>query len=269
MIRTAYRKKSNMEYLLVDPKTTFEDVKKFFEFECPVQQVGTDITVMNRKVVVGDYLVRGPDSYVNLLKKDQFTHLFLKKPEPSFELNEEQINKNWEEVKAELLAIDRDGIDELVDYLQKSDYWVAPASTRYHQDYLGGLVQHNRQVKQHAQLLNTVLGYDIPEDSITLICHLHDLCKVNYYSSSKRNVKENGTWKEVDYFTVDDKFPIGHAQKSVIVAQQFIKLTSLEIACITGHMGGFVSDNYFHVNKLYDKFPEAQLFHFADMLGCH
>ena len=84
-----------------------------------------------------------------------------------------------------------------------------------------------------------------------------------------RNVKENGQWVQKEVYTVNDLFPIGHAEKSIIIAQQFIQLSDVEIAMMRGHMGGFVSDQYFNPSQLYDKYPEALILQIADMTATY
>ena len=80
-----------------------------------------------------------------------------------------------------------------------------------------------------------------------------------------RNVKKNGTWIQEPYYTVDDMYPIGHGEKSIIIAQEFIKLNDVEVAMIRNHMGGFVDNSYFSSSALFNKYPESLLLHMADM----
>ena len=176
----------------------------------------------------------------------------------------------WNEFVTLLESTKRPGIKELIKWLDNSDFKVAPASTRYHGNYEGGLIEHSLNVYyeliRQKDLINLL---NIPQDTLIIASLLHDLCKVNYYKEDIRNVKKNGTWVPEPYYTVDDLFPIGHAEKSVIVAQEFIKLTDVEIAMIRGHMGGFVSDPYFNPSVLYNKYPEAILLQIADMTATY
>lgn len=184
--------------------------------------------------------------------------------------NNEIIEKMWAEYSSLLLSVKRPGMESLVQWLANSDFKVAPASTRFHGAYEGGLLEHSLNVyyelirqKDLIKLLN------IPQDTLIIAALLHDLCKVNYYKMDMRNVKKNGTWVQEPYYTVDDLFPIGHAEKSIIVIQEFIKLTDIEVAMIRGHMGGFVSDTYFNPSILYNKYPEAILLQIADMTATY
>ena len=182
------------------------------------------------------------------------------------EINKRSIDDMWKSYSDLLLSINRQGIKELVNWLDNSDFKVAPASTRYHNSFEGGLLEHSLNVYsellRHQDLIKLL---NIPRDSLIITALLHDICKVNFYKMDMRNVKKNGTWVQEPYYTVDDLFPIGHAEKSVIVAQQFIRLTDVEIAMIRNHMGAYVDNNYFRSSDLFDKYPESLLLHMADM----
>lgn len=176
------------------------------------------------------------------------------------------IEDMWKEYSELLLSTRRQGIKQLVEWLNNSDFKVAPASTRYHSAYEGGLLEHSLNV--YYELIrqqDLIRLLNIPQDTLIITALLHDICKVNYYKMDMRNVKKNGTWVQEPFYTVDDFFPIGHAEKSIIVAQEFIKLNDIEVAMIRGHMGGFVSDQYYNPSALYNKYPEAILLQMADM----
>ena len=166
-----------------------------------------------------------------------------------------------------LRSSEREGIEDLIKFLEKSDFYTAPASTRYHGSYKGGLLEHSLNVyyeiireKDLIKLLN------IPQDTLIITALLHDICKVNFYKMDTKNVKKNGAWVQEPYYTVDDMFPIGHAEKSIIVALQFIKLTDVEIAMIRNHMGPHADvQGIFSNSNLFDKYPESLLLHIADL----
>ena len=182
------------------------------------------------------------------------------------ELTTSSIESMWKLYSELLLSTKRPGIKELVEWLNNSDFKVAPASSRYHGSYEGGLLEHSINV--YNELLrekDLIKLFNIGWDSLIIAALLHDICKVNYYKRDFKNVKKNGAWVQEPYYSVDDFLPIGHAEKSVIIIQQFIKLNEVEIAMIRGHMGGFVSDPYFNPSQLYNKYPEALLLHIADM----
>lgn len=180
-----------------------------------------------------------------------------------------KIQEMWEEYKGLLLSTKRPGIEELVDWLDKSDFKVAPASTRYHSNYEGGLLEHSLAVyKEAIRFTDLIKLFNVPQESLIITALLHDICKVNYYKQEMRNVKENGAWIQKPYYTVDDYLPIGHAEKSVIIVQQFIKINEVEIAMIRNHMGAF-KDDLTNVSLLFNKYPEALIIHMADMIATY
>lgn len=177
------------------------------------------------------------------------------------------MNDRWEKVKQLLLSTKRQGIIELVNWLDGSDFKVAPASTQYHSNHEGGLLEHSLNVYNEAlRQDNLIKLFSIPKDSIIITALLHDICKVNYYKVEMRNVKVNGQWVQEPFYKVDDFFPIGHAEKSIIIAQQFIKLNEVEIAMIRNHMG-FSQDRPENVSHLFNKYPESVIIHNADMIA--
>lgn len=138
----------------------------------------------------------------------------------------------------------RPGINNLITYLcQETDYFTAPASTKYHSNYEGGLAEHSLKVMELWDKKNELYKLNIPDESIVICALLHDLCKCNFYVKGKKNVKEGkkpdgrDNWVEKEVWDIDDKLPYGHGAKSVILLQQFIKLTEFEILAILHHMG--------------------------------
>ena len=177
---------------------------------------------------------------------------------------------DWDIYKNLLLSTKRKGIKNLIQWLDNSDFKVAPASTRYHSNHEGGLLEHSLNVYNECiRQKDLIKLFNIPQDTLIITSLLHDICKVNYYKMDVRNVKKNGAWVQEPYYTVDDMFPMGHAEKSIIIAQQFIQLSEVEIAMIRAHMGGFVSDNYFSPSAVYNKYPEAIVLHNADLIATY
>lgn len=176
------------------------------------------------------------------------------------------IQEEWETFKTLLLSTKRKGIENLIQWLDNSDFKVAPASTRYHSNYEGGLLHHSLNVYYECLRMSDLLQlFNIPKDTVVIAALLHDICKVNYYKMDTKNVKKNGAWVQEPYYTVEDMFPMGHAEKSIIIAQQYIQLTEVEIAMIRNHMGGFVDTSYFSSSDLFNKYPESLVLHMADM----
>jgi hypothetical protein len=173
-----------------------------------------------------------------------------------------------------LETINRPGIKDLENYLsEKTDFFTAPASAKNHNNYAGGLVEHSLNVMDAARILGESFGYRSAE-SVKLCALLHDVCKINFYKSDLRNNKVNGVWIKEPYFSIDDKFPVGHGEKSVIILQRFIRMTEEEIITIRWHMAGFDDSAHGYSGGLalrnaYDKYPLACLIHLADMAAVY
>ncbi len=178
-----------------------------------------------------------------------------------------------EEFRQTFDLIKRDGAKELLDFLETSDFFVCPASTRYHSNHKGGLVEHSVKVyKRFLKLIQDEYGVDytnkISDESIAIMGLLHDLCKVNVYKEDSRNVKVNGVWNSVPYYTVHDQLPYGHGEKSVYIISGFMKLTREEAMGINWHMGfadARVMGGSYSLSPAYYSYPTAMLLHLADM----
>lgn len=180
-------------------------------------------------------------------------------------------NMDIEAQKQEFLAlcrenIHRDGLEDLLEWLQRADFFIAPASTRYHGAYEGGLCEHSLDVYRMA--LKGIKGYDLELDleSVTISTLFHDLCKVNFYKKDIRNQKVNGVWTEVPCYTIEEKFVFGgHGGKSVFLVQQFMKLKTTEATAINCHMGATPGgDAVRDSGNAFSSNPLAWITHVAD-----
>ena len=189
-------------------------------------------------------------------------------------------------------SVHRDGIDKLLHYIQKgTDFYKAPASTRFHLACEGGLLQHSLNVydclvaKRESPIWNEILK-DIPDESLIIAALLHDLCKTNFYIEGTKNQKtydpekvavaENWQrkhdtqgdfiWETVKSYQIDDQLPLGHGEKSVMLIQCYIKLSMQEVMAIRWHMG-FSEDkaNYSAMGAAMEKFPIILAIHEADL----
>lgn len=161
--------------------------------------------------------------------------------------------------------IKRDGIDHLLEWLEVSDFYTCPASTRFHGAYQSGLLEHSLNVYDELKrLLAAYPEIQIPEESIVISSLFHDLCKVNMYATEKRNRKnEFGQWESYDAYTIKEKFCFGgHGSKSVFIIQQFMKLTPEEATAINCHMSAFDDNKY--VGNAFEQSPFAWLVSVAD-----
>jgi len=187
------------------------------------------------------------------------------------------MNLRIKDYKAEFIRlyeenIKREGASKLLEWLKKSDFFTAPASTRFHSAYSGGLCEHS--VKAYYRFVqNLELEYEdeweskVSSESAAIIGLLHDLCKVNYYKVSQRNVKENDKWVAKDYYTIEDKLPYGHGEKSVYMISGFMPLKREEAMAINWHMGGFddrVKGGCYSLSEAFYEYPAAFIFHIAD-----
>ena len=169
--------------------------------------------------------------------------------------------------------ITRPGSAELLDYLlsEQSDFFTAPASTRYHGAYEGGLCEHS--VNVYESLVDYVsrprfreqYGLTYSAESLAIVALLHDLCKVNVYKVSTRNVKKDGAWTTVPFYEFDDKLPYGHGEKSVYIISGFMRLSREEAFAIRYHMGFSKEEEARNVSSAFEAFPLAMATYVADM----
>ena len=168
-----------------------------------------------------------------------------------------------------LKKTNRENMDKLIEFIEKTDFFKAPASTRYHGAYQSGLIEHSYKVYEilKEKVKNSVIEITTPEESLIIIALLHDICKANFYKIDYRNAKNAlGEWEKVPYFTVDDTIPYGHGEKSVMMLTEYIKLTSEEKYAIRWHMG-FTEPKelYTTLGLAFKKYPVALLMHEADL----
>ena len=119
-----------------------------------------------------------------------------------------------------LRTVKREGIENLIEFLEKSDFFTAPASTRFHGNFEGGLAEHSLKVYEilKHKVENNIKGIKTEEESIIIIGLLHDICKTNFYKIDYRNAKNAlGVWEKVPYYTIEDTIPYGHGEKSVMM----------------------------------------------------
>ena len=159
------------------------------------------------------------------------------------------------------------GSDELLEWLEESDFFTAPASTRFHGDHEGGLCEHSIHVwEELVRLLRAYPEVKVSGQTAAIVSLLHDLCKVNTYKTELRNVKEGNVWVKRPYYTFQEDFCYGgHGSKSVYLIQKFMRLTDEEAVAINCHMGSWDrSPSDYSVGNAYEQFPLAWLLHVAD-----
>ena len=109
--------------------------------------------------------------------------------------------------------VEREGSEKILEWLEKSDFFDAPASTNRHSAEKGGLCKHSVLVyKRFLKILQNEFGENwgdkISAESVAIISLLHDVCKVNCYVVDFKNVKdENGVWQKVPFYKFEDSLP--------------------------------------------------------------
>lgn len=169
--------------------------------------------------------------------------------------------------------IKREGADKLLGWLEKTDFFTAPASTNFHSACKGGLCEHSVKVyKRFLRLLQFEYGENWQEkmshESVVICALLHDLCKVDFYKEDVRNVKVDGVWVQKPYYKVEDTLPYGHGEKSVYIITGFMKLTREEAMIINWHMGEFdlrIKGGSYSLPEVFYRYPCSLLFHSADV----
>lgn len=183
------------------------------------------------------------------------------------------MSKKTEFIEIYQTYIKRGGAKEFLDYLcsNKSDFFTAPASTRFHGSYPEGLVEHSINVYHclkdylSRNRVKDMYGMDYDDETIALVALLHDVCKINVYKTSYRNKKVNGEWQQVPYYEFEDEMPYGHGEKSVYMISPFMKLTREEAFAIRYHMGFSNEDPARNVGYTFEHFPLAFALSTADM----
>ena len=169
--------------------------------------------------------------------------------------------------------IRREGSGALLDYLQnKSDFFTAPASAKFHGAYAGGLCEHSVNVYHclrdylERDRVRELYGLEYPEGSVALVSLLHDVCKTGCYKPGSRNVKgPDGKWQSVPTFFYEDSLPYGHGEKSVYILSGFLRLTREEAMAIRWHMGFSGEEDKRLVGQALEQFPLAFALSVADM----
>ena len=174
----------------------------------------------------------------------------------------------------ELKNVHREGMEKVISWLiDKTDFFTAPASTRFHGAYQGGLLMHSLNVYRVFKEINDKLNGltpAIPKDSIVIAALLHDICKVNTYKVVKRwrKDKEN-RWEQYDTYEFSEDEPLGHGEKSVMLLQRLgLQLTESEVYLIRWHMGGF-DESKMALNSAMTIHPEIALMHMADLIATY
>ena len=161
----------------------------------------------------------------------------------------------------------------MLDWLKKTDFYQAPASTRYHEAYKHGLVQHSLKVYNRLiDLMKTDAFKDVSLASAVITALMHDWCKVDTYEPYMKNVKDDttGQWHQEKAYRKNQKsIPLGHGVSSMFLASKFLALTPDEALAIRWHMGHWrvCDDEIDELQKANETCPLVHLIQFADQLA--
>ena len=169
------------------------------------------------------------------------------------------------------------GAADLWNWIESTDFFTAPASSKFHLNVSGGLCQHSLNVYHNLKRIVDMEKQmhpelNIKEESIAVCGLLHDLCKANFYKVESRNVKnqETGKWESVPCYVTDEQLPWGHGEKSVLLILRYMELSDEEIAAINWHMGGFdervKGGASKSISAAYETYPLAVLTQAADFI---
>lgn len=185
-----------------------------------------------------------------------------------------------DEIKNEILELlnlhlsEMDGGKDLIHYLEFGcDFFTAPASTKYHNNFDGGLADHSLSVYKLFKEKVERFNVEFSEKSILICALFHDLCKLDFYYKGKKwkKINDNRDWVQYDTYLCKDNFPVGHGEKSVFILQRFFNLSETEIATIRWHMMAFDASIHFDYpnglpfREAVNKYPTVTLLATADM----
>lgn len=181
----------------------------------------------------------------------------------------ESAQKAIEEMKAELGS-------QLVQWLEEKDFFIAPASTKYHGNYPGGLAEHSWEVYKCLDELTEKMELHWESlNSPLFIAIVHDLCKCDLYIPI---IEEDDDYKDyrlklVGYSHNDSCIYSHHAEKSIamICSCPYEQLNEEEVACIRWHMGAYEKDTneWKYYNNAIAKYPNVFWTHVADVMASH
>ena len=178
------------------------------------------------------------------------------------------VNDTKAEFMTEAAIIKRGGIKDLMAWLDSTDFFTAPASTRFHGAYEGGLARHSLRV--HSQLESLVDWYGYSEEysreTLAIVALFHDVCKVGCYKTEMRWRKDDrNQWEQYATYRFQEDFAFGgHGSKSVYLVQHFMKLGPEEASAINCHMGPWDRQDYGKPGDVYEHNRLAWLLHVAD-----
>ena len=185
------------------------------------------------------------------------------------DISDDDIEKNAKEIDSILRGLQRPGIENLADWLKTTDFYTAPASSKYHLNSVGGLAAHSLNVYRCLKKMADDGMVTLDPETIAITALLHDLCKANFYKRAYRTVPVDGEMRNGEVWVIDDPFPAGHGEKSCYYIQRYIQLSEEEYAMIRLHMGpqgGGYPEPFAASSEIY---PGVAAIHIADMQAAY
>ena len=186
------------------------------------------------------------------------------------------MNENIERFESLFAKVQRPGAERLLEFIRKSDFYTAPASTRFHGAHEGGLLEHSLNV--YDRLFDKAFNdpfwskalSGIAEENVIICGLLHDICKTYFYDVEMRNKKVDGNWVQVPSYIVNDRIPYGHGEKSVMMLEEYIKLVPAERYALRWHMGPYSGEqDWGTLGMAMEKYPLVLALFEADMEASH
>lgn len=186
-----------------------------------------------------------------------------------------------------LTSTNRPGVQNLIDFLNRTDFFEAPRSTRFHNNFKGGLCAHSLNVYDNLKKLNNLYKFNFSDDSLRLVGLLHDLSKVNFYEYSTRNVKKynkNGAysdnmgkfdWETTGFYKVKDAqlqdfVFYNHEINSYVLINKWVTLTEPEMIAVMNHHAVFDTGGArLDIGEIYNRYPLAAFLHIADTMAAY
>ena len=197
--------------------------------------------------------------------------------------NMEELITNFEELfigayilthETKINGIDKPRFQVVIDWLRTTDFYTAPASSRYHDSMPGGLLIHSLRVyNKLMSLLELPEFKSIDKAQATIVALTHDWCKIGYYEPYQKNVKNKitGQWEKETAYKINQKgFPFGHGASSLYVAMRLLKLTEEQALAIRWHQGEYnvCTAEMNELQLANQKYPLVYALQFADRLAC-
>ena len=157
-----------------------------------------------------------------------------------------------DEIEQLLRSTKRKGIEEVIQYLNESGFYTAPASSKFHGAKKGGLVEHVHHTYTTMSDMNVRLNdKQFPRESIILVGLLHDVCKIEAY---KPNILKSGDQSEAKPYEMSKHLPLGHGEKSAIILTRLgLELTDEELLGIRWHMNAFDDISHYKCSNAWNK----------------